>query len=182
MVNNPGFSRRVMLGGSAAVVASGLWARVARAASGEITASALLDYACDQTIPATQTPGALAVKVPAFVQVALKSGMLGTKGDELTRLAAELDANTGGRFMALPDTARLAALTRHDAACFASREAMARSAWPAIKKLILMGYYTSEVGASQELQYNLDPGGFHGDLPYRRGDRAQATDWFGVMI
>jgi hypothetical protein len=42
-----------------------------------------------------------------------------------------------------------------------------------------MGYYTSEIGASQELQYQLVPGRFDPDLPVKPGDRAWSSDWIG---
>jgi hypothetical protein len=38
--------------------------------------------------------------------------------------------------------------------------------WKLIKGLIIFGYYTSEVGASQELNYLAVPGGFTGSVPY----------------
>lgn len=176
----PGISRRLLLGGGVAVAAAGIWWKLGKGHYGD--PGPLLTYVSDQTIPATDTPGAVAVKVPEFVQLALAHGFAGVKGDELDRLADELDAAAKGSVMALPDPKRLEALARHDVECFASREAAGKAAWPAIKKLILMGYYTSEVGGSKELAYNLVPGAYHGDLPYKKGDRAYSNDWFGVMI
>jgi hypothetical protein len=83
--------------------------------------------------------------------------------------------------MDLASAPRLDLLSRHDAACFALHDSPAKFVWPLVKHLILMGYYTSEVGASQELEFVLDPGGFKADLPYRKGDRAQSADYFGVL-
>ena len=42
--------------------------------------------------------------------------------------------------------------------------------WPTIKGLILIGYYTSEIGASQELRYVLVPGRFDPDVKLEPGD------------
>jgi hypothetical protein len=176
----PRLSRRLVLGGGVAVAAAGIWWQLSKGKHAD--AGLLLNYVCDQTIPATDTPGAVAVKVPEFVTLALAHGLAGAKGDELNRLAGELDQAAGGDFMGLEPTRRIATLTRHDAACFASREAASEAAWPTIKKLILMGYYTSEVGSSKELDYTLDPGGYQGDIPYKEGDRAHSTDWFGVLV
>jgi hypothetical protein len=44
--------------------------------------------------------------------------------------------------------------------------------WHTIKNLILIGYYTSEVGGSQELQYELVPTRFDPDLPMTSATRA----------
>lgn len=41
-----------------------------------------------------------------------------------------------------------------------------RSQFKFLKSQIVFGYYTSEVGASQELEYLAIPGGFKGSIPY----------------
>lgn len=41
-----------------------------------------------------------------------------------------------------------------------------RSQFKFLKSQIVFGYYTSEVGASQELEYLAMPGGFTGSIPY----------------
>lgn len=45
-----------------------------------------------------------------------------------------------------------------------------RKAFKELKKLICFGYYTSEVGASQELRYVAVPGGYKGSIPYKSTD------------
>ncbi len=173
-------SRRSLLGDSVRVSAAlAVWSLVG--CSRQSSPDPLLEYVCDQTIPATSTPGALAVKVPDFIRMALANGLTGANGDELDRLIRELDGSAGSAFMDLAPAVRLDILSRHDATCFASHDSAARFVWPLVKRLILMGYYTSEVGASQELEFVLDPGGFKPNLPYRKGDRAQSADYFGVL-
>jgi hypothetical protein len=44
-----------------------------------------------------------------------------------------------------------------------------------MKELTLLGYYTSEVGATHELQYNPTPGRFEGCVPMSRIGRASAV-------
>ena len=41
-----------------------------------------------------------------------------------------------------------------------------RSDFKSLKQLICFGYYTSEVGASQELRYEAVPSGYQGSVPY----------------
>ena len=47
-----------------------------------------------------------------------------------------------------------------------------RSQFKFLKSQIVFGYYTSEVGASQELAYLDIPGGFKGSIPYDSVGRA----------
>ena len=44
-----------------------------------------------------------------------------------------------------------------------------------MKELTLLGYFTSEIGATQALRYVAVPGKYEGCLPYNKGDRAWAT-------
>jgi glucoside 3-dehydrogenase (cytochrome c) hitch-hiker subunit len=53
------------------------------------------------------------------------------------------------------------------------------SVWARMKSLILIGYYTSEVGANQELHYQLVPGRYDPDVAVKPGDRASSNDWTG---
>lgn len=44
-----------------------------------------------------------------------------------------------------------------------------------IKELTLLGYFTSEIGATKALRYIETPGHYDGCVPYKKGDRAWAT-------
>lgn len=69
-------------------------------------------------------------------------------------------------------------LEAYDAAAFAPDQK--DHPWKKIKALILTGYYTSEVGASRELQYELVPGRFDPDLPLPADNRSWSSDWTAV--
>ncbi len=43
------------------------------------------------------------------------------------------------------------------------------------KQLTLLGFFTSELGATKALRYVQVPGRFDGDYPYQKGDKAWAT-------
>ena len=43
-----------------------------------------------------------------------------------------------------------------------------------MKQLTLLGYFTSEIGATQALRYIAVPGHYEGCVPYKKGDRAWA--------
>jgi len=44
-----------------------------------------------------------------------------------------------------------------------------------IKELTLLGYFTSEPGATKALRYVAVPGKYEGCVPYKKGDKAWAT-------
>jgi len=44
-----------------------------------------------------------------------------------------------------------------------------------IKELTLLGYFTSEIGATKALRYIAIPGRYDGCVPYKKGDKAWAT-------
>jgi hypothetical protein len=46
--------------------------------------------------------------------------------------------------------------------------------WRRMKELTIVGYYTSQPGATQELRGPNPMGFWRGDMPYHRGDRAWA--------
>ncbi|MEO5997985.1 MAG: gluconate 2-dehydrogenase subunit 3 family protein [Chitinophagaceae bacterium] len=44
-----------------------------------------------------------------------------------------------------------------------------------IKNITLLGYFTSEPGATKALRYIQTPGYFSGEIPYKKGDKSWAT-------
>lgn len=162
---------------------------------------ALLRIVSDLVLPRTDTPGAGEVGTGDFVLLALAHGLGGSadavspairsslspsitpflKIDGSLRYAdwleAELDRRANGDFLRAPAKGRdvLAAL---DAQAYA--KGMDGHPWRTIKTLILTGYYTSEVGASQELRFELVPGRWDPDLPVTAETRAFSSDWTAV--
>lgn len=168
------FALGLGVGAGTLALMAGLWPSIMQKQPADL--AALLKDVCDRVIPDTATPGAVAARVPEFVLQALSAGIGGAKGNELSRLGAEL----GDDYLIAEPARRQDLLAQHDAAAFAANPP--KGAWPVIKKLIVLGYYTSEIGGSRELAYELDAGGFKPDLPYRRGDRAWSNDWFSLIL
>lgn len=54
------------------------------------------------------------------------------------------------------------------------KEAPRRHYFRMMKELTLLGYFTSEVGATQGLRYNQVPGRYEGCVPYKKGDKLWA--------
>lgn len=174
--------RTLLIGGgvaAAAILSAGaIWSLVRKGGRGPLDDAqrALVARVSDITIPATETPGALATDTPAFVELAITHGVADLDRSVVGRLEAELAQAGGGAFAGLSAEAQVAALTQLDAQAFA-QDAATGEAWRAVKALIATGYYTSEGGASQELQYELVPGRYDPDLPLGENARAWSSDW-----
>lgn len=163
-----------------------IWA-AAQDAKAKITpARPLLDDLCDAVIPATNTAGARMAGVSAFVELAAAHGLNDTSEVLLTKFAAALDELADGAYLQQSQERRRALLADIDVRAFAkpaddTLPEVLRE-WPKLKGLIIIGYYTSEIGGSQELRYVLVPGRFDPDVPLQPGDRAWSSDWTGVKF
>jgi hypothetical protein len=141
---------------------------------------ATLDAAVDRILPATATPGALEAGVPDFVEFVLAEGM-GDAGrqrfrDGLARLDADARGAHGAAFAALPPEARDGLLTAVEQREMQERAAAAPGAAPelfsglrddkpffaTLKELTVVGFFTSEIGATQVFDLNVWPGRFDG--------------------
>ena len=137
---------------------------------------AIVSAVAEIMIPRTDTPGAIDVGVPGFIDLMLKD--VYTRKDRERYLAgvAEFDAaaqgEQGKRFVALEAPQQVALVRKfHDAAVVEERRPHGRHSQlqrPFIlmtKELPLLGFFTSEVGATQLLQYVAVPGSYHACLP-----------------
>jgi len=93
-------------------------------------------------------------------------------------LEDELDRRGGGDFPAARPAVQEAALRGLDTDAFA--DSAGGHPWRTIKALILTGYYTSEIGGSKELNYELVPGRWDPDVPLKPGAHAYSSDWTAV--
>ncbi|KPF90155.1 gluconate 2-dehydrogenase subunit 3 family protein [Novosphingobium sp. AAP93] len=152
----------------------------------------LMRVVAEAVIPTTDTPGAGSVGAGDFVLVALAHGLEGTRkplasdpsltpylrSDGSLDHAAWLDGKLGAAWLTLPPARQSEQLASLDASAFKGDPAAAP--WRAIKALILTGYYTSEVGGSKELNYELVPGRFDPKVPVTPETRAYSSDWTAV--
>jgi hypothetical protein len=127
-------------------------------------------------IPRTDTPGAIDVGVPRFIDLMLED--VCTQKDREHYLAglADFDAaaqtEQGKKFLALEPAQQLALVRKfHDAAVIEDqraarlREDLQRPFILMTKELTLLGFFTSRAGATQVLQYVAVPGSYHACLP-----------------
>jgi hypothetical protein len=143
----------------------------------------LLDEVGETILPTTKTPGAKAAQVGSFMAVMVRDCY--TPEDQqvflngLTQLDKDCQKQYSKGFMECDATQRTAFLTARD------REQKAFTAnqrkddpsryFRMMKELTLLGYFTSEIGATQALRYSPIPGRYEGNVPYKKGDKAWAT-------
>ena len=182
-----------LLGGATLVGGSGLLAAaeklrpLAGPAVGEFTAAdiELLDEIAETILPSTTTPGARAARTGAFMALMVTDGYRPPERRVFRDGMREVDAATlrahGVTFMAATPVQRLAVLTvldREQKRVMEARDSAAAGE-PAhffrmMKELALLGYFTSEIGATQALRYVETPGRFDPCVPYQAGEPAWA--------
>lgn len=160
---------------------------------------AMIAAVSDHVLPTTDTPGAGQVGTGDFVILALAHGLDGTRAPAATGalsfagagqrrpdgslryldwLEQALDTAARGDWLGMAPAARAKILATLDAAAFA--QGADAHPWRKLKGLILTGYYTSQVGGSDELSYELTPGRFDPAVPLKAGMRGYSSDWTAV--
>jgi glucoside 3-dehydrogenase (cytochrome c) hitch-hiker subunit len=141
---------------------------------------AIVSAVADIIIPRTNTPGALDVGAPKFIDVMLRDVYPQADLDRYLAGLAELDtaATTqhAHKFVALEQTQQVTLVRKfHDAALANERQQhTAHTRHPErpfilmTKELTLLSFFTSQVGATQVLQYVAVPGSWHGCLPLKQ--------------
>jgi hypothetical protein len=98
----------------------------------------------------------------------------------------DIDKRAGGRFVSLPSQARSELLRTLDAEArahvvevtetgTAEEGEAAPHYFTMIKQLVIFGFFTSKVGATEVLKYVAVPGRYDGDLAYTPGTPAWGT-------
>jgi gluconate 2-dehydrogenase gamma chain len=134
-----------------------------------------LEQIADAMIPATDTPGAIAAGVPEFLRRILTEWASDrTRADVhgvLESIERQAWSKHGAAFVELPAPRRAEVVRIVDAESIARGDA----AYGRFKYLVLVGYYHSEIGATQELRYELVPGAWRSCLPLTEVGRASAV-------
>ncbi|RWY53657.1 gluconate 2-dehydrogenase subunit 3 family protein [Mucilaginibacter gilvus] len=162
--------------------------------------TAFLDEVGETILPETSTPGAKAAKVGAFMAVMVRDCY--TEADQkvfqegIGKLDEASSKKFSKKFMEATAAQRTELLTELDkeAKDYAKKRGADIDAdklkhkdekdykgadipnhyFTMMKQLTLLGYFTSEVGATKALRYVPVPGKYVGDYPYKKGDRAWA--------
>jgi hypothetical protein len=135
-------------------------------------------------IPKTDTPGAKDVGVPGFVDIMLKECFKPEDQENFIKGLKEFDdgarTTMGDLFLDL-DAQKQADYVKqvHDDAVTAGKDPenndKPRAFILTLKELTLVGFFTSEPGATQVLQYEAVPGAYNGCVPLAEVGKAWAT-------
>jgi gluconate 2-dehydrogenase gamma chain len=140
---------------------------------------AMVEDVAELIVPRTTTPGARDVGVPAFIDVILKDAYPAEDQARFISGLKDFDAEAqrvhGKPFLQLPQAQRVSFLQQAHDAAVAAEKVLADKEVPAgerkrpfvlmMKELTLLGFFTSQVGATQVLQYEAVPGGFQACIP-----------------
>lgn len=135
------------------------------------TQADLLGILVDRILPATDTPGAADVGVPGFIDLLLADWAEPEDRDRFLNGLDTLDPSMrelhGVSFAEAAPEQQDELLGRLDAEAVRAREDEVDPLpfFAKLKEWTLVGYYTSEAGATEELQWLAIPGRFQGDIP-----------------
>ncbi|PYP04946.1 MAG: hypothetical protein DMD57_04855 [Gemmatimonadetes bacterium] len=178
----------VLAGCQAARVPDGAWApRALSRAQAELVAAM-----AEHILPETDTPGARAAGVHRFIDAMLAESFPPSERERFLAGLAEVDARagrtSGHRFLQCAPADQRALLEVLDREAFASPPVPLSTTWrggtsdePAVpffrtmKELTLVGYYTSEIGATRELHHAPVPGRYDGCVPLAQVGRTWAV-------
>lgn len=130
---------------------------------------AVLTRLADLVIPETDTPGAVAVGVPAKMDEMFREWASDETRKAWNSVIDAIDAAAGdGGFLALSADAQFETLAAYDAASIHADG----HPWRGFKAMIVDAYYASEAGATEELRYEPVPGEWRACVPFEEIGRA----------
>lgn len=144
---------------------------------------AYLDEVGETILPATKTPGAKAARVGSFMGVMVRDcykpedQAIFTTG--LVQIEAASQKMNSKGFLESTPAQRTALLTALDTEQknYSKTKTLEQPNhyFRMVKELTLLGFFTSETGATKALRYLPVPGKYDGNVPYKKGEGAWAT-------
>ena len=131
----------------------------------------LISQLSETIIPKTDTPGAKEAGVPSFIDLVVKDCFKPEDQlkfvDGLKAFDAEAKAQYGDLFAELEPAQQLAFANKVNAKAIVQSKIKdsEKPFFLMMKELTLVGFFTSEPGATQVLQYEAVPGAYHGCIP-----------------
>ena len=173
--------RRDALAGMVAMFGASLFAPIARAAAAQLTPidvgppstavftpqqRALMTALSERVMPTTDTPGAIAAGVPEYIEKLLADWAL---PEDREPIVAGLDAIEARSQADYGIAAATATPEQQDALLtLAMEDGLPGGAefFEKFRQLVVTGYFTSEIGITQEREYLPVPGEYDGAYPY----------------
>jgi len=132
----------------------------------------LLEQITDIMLPATTTPGALDAQTPYFVDLVIKDCMSRDDQELIRKGLRQMSTDAKEKFSSLSAQKKSDVVKKIDEAAFHNDQ---NQAWfRIVKKLTLIGYFTSQEGMTKALNYVKIPGEYKACIPYKKGDKALA--------
>ncbi|MCI4668229.1 MAG: gluconate 2-dehydrogenase subunit 3 family protein [Bacteroidia bacterium] len=138
----------------------------------------LLSDLCESILPATDTPGAIDLGVPKFIDDMVANYMNEKHRKQfiegLDKVNADAQSKHGKDYLSLEEAEKMEMLTAYDKESYNFNMKWKNKVRPKdlvspffgkLKGLTMTGYFTTEVGASQVLKYDYVPGGYSGCIP-----------------
>lgn len=145
---------------------------------------------CEVIMPKTDTPGAVEAGVPRFIDDMLLSVYTQIEKDRVAKGFSDFNdeskAAYGDVFAAAKKEDQIALVKKHHEALAGKSGDSSAGWWRAsgggekpfmveMKELILLGFFTSQPGATEVLQYNQSPGPYKGCVPLTEVGKTWAT-------
>lgn len=138
---------------------------------------AFLDEIGEAIIPTTDTPGAKATKIGEFMVMMVKDTYNAEQQETFTNglnfIMKDFRSSQGNEFMEATLEERTAYLNDLKVKA-ADPENKDAAVIKMLQDLTVLGYFTSEIGATQQLRYYEVPGRFDPCIDYNPGDKAYA--------
>lgn len=187
--HHPHIDRRGLLAGILAMVGGVAVAPIARAMQAGMDPGykpekpffsddqrALTAAVSERILPTTDTPGAIAAEVPAFIEMMLSEWYWQDERDlvmgGLTAIDAAARKTHGKAFAAVTPEQQDAILTQ------AMNQTLAdapKDSFEHLRQMVIFGYYSSEIGCTVERVYLPVPGRYDGAYPYSEVNRVFAS-------
>lgn len=133
----------------------------------------------ERIFPKTDTPGAIDAGVHGFIDTMMaeyyqeQEKKLFREG--IQRVEADAQKAHGKSFVALEPEQMDALLTVYDEEAFGKNRQEGPHFWAMMKELTTLGFFTSEVGATEVLKYDPVPGDYKGCIPFEEVGVTWAT-------
>jgi hypothetical protein len=131
----------------------------------------LIEELTEIMLPETATPGALEVQVPYFIDLVVKNCMNNNDQQLIKKGLQQLNDQAAGKFSSLSPEQKLDGVKKIDEAAF--KDDPEKAWFRIIKKLALIGYFTSKEGMTKALNYVKVPD-YKACIPYKKGGKAMA--------
>jgi hypothetical protein len=133
-------------------------------------------------IPKTDTPGAKEVGVPGFVDIMVRDVFPPDDREKflkgLEAFSKEAEKEYGDPFIELSEEDQTAFVLKHHEVAVKNANEKDRPFILHVKELVVAGFFTSKIGATEVLQYEAVPGGYNGCLPLSKTGKGKTWATF----